>query len=938
MLTEVQTRHEAAATSDEFYSRYEWCLNPILSIRELAARMTEELDRCESLSVPWQRAESAINMYLFACAIACTWDDYAAPARLPVARITRLLPRPLAGLAALGVQALSVGADARRRLTQREASAARLRWESTVATICSALARSSTLDRTACAAVRQGLDELKPVASHGPLAEARMRIPEAFRCQDLTHEDVLSMADLFDAGTSHRGPLAIVGLRTAGAYFAPLAAARLAIHGWRVIDTCSIRPKNGVSAGERRRLDKIRRSGARVLLLDDHQNTGRTLNLALSLLNGLGVDSKRITIVVPDHPARPRWTIEGANVIELPPQDRHKVALLNPESMRQTLQDVFEESGWDVTGVFEPPQIALRNAAFEQHFGDGFDVRLKRVYNVRLERSGECVVKTVVAKNAGWGWLGYHAFLTARNLDGYVPRLIGERNGILLTEWVDGRPCAASDNPSSVHKIASYVAARARRVPLTADTRATAVPSGWTVWDDVAEALSGVYGPRAGRVKRRALGAALMAHSSAVPTLVDGRMAPDEWIESAGHIWKTDFEQHNFGGGELNLSDPAHDLASAIFQFRLNAQAENELLTAYANESGDLAVADRIFIFKLLTGIVARKRSTDRIGRRPNDPRRHAWNEASLAARNFLVDQTNRYCGQSLGSFDPPFWSDRLFFLDLDGVLDWNHLGFPHTTHSGVRAISVLKRAGYSIVPNTARGAGDIDRYCEAYGFPGGVAELGSVFVDYVRGVRVPLISPESADQLERIRNAAMKEPGLFVDTGYTHSVRVYRYKAGGSTLGLHPREAEALLSKCRSSHIRFLTTASDTIFLQEGIDKGTGLEAVKEYLGLGSAPVIAMGDSQQDCAMLQKADIAYAPGNCSRAIRSLAARQGVRIMRQPLQNGLLAAARDLSRADVDVDAAGSLQCIPGLVGALLARVDSGPARRTLALLNWRGI
>src|SRR5438093_3081724 len=66
---------DARIDEETFYSRYEWCLNPILSIRELLERLKEELNHCPT-AAGWQRDECKINLYLFACAIACTADDY----------------------------------------------------------------------------------------------------------------------------------------------------------------------------------------------------------------------------------------------------------------------------------------------------------------------------------------------------------------------------------------------------------------------------------------------------------------------------------------------------------------------------------------------------------------------------------------------------------------------------------------------------------------------------------------------------------------------------------------------------------------------------------------------------------------------------------------------------------------------------------------------
>ncbi len=55
-------------------------------------------------------------------------------------------------------------------------------------------------------------------------------------------------------------------------------------------------------------------------------------------------------------------------------------------------------------------------------------------------------------------------------------------------------------------------------------------------------------------------------------------MKPADWVGSDGEALKTDFEHHNFGGGEPDIVDPAWDLASAIYEFQLAPEAEEDLL------------------------------------------------------------------------------------------------------------------------------------------------------------------------------------------------------------------------------------------------------------------------------------------------------------------------------------------------------------------------
>src|SRR5260370_7271728 len=82
-------------------------------------------------------------------------------------------------------------------------------------------------------------------------------------------------------------------------------------------------------------------------------------------------------------------------------------------------------------------------------------------------------------------------------------------------------------------------------------------------------------------------------------------MRPTEWLETSNAVYKLDYEHHNFGPAELNVADPACDLASAIFESRLDERAESELLEPHAHESGDGPVSDRVFLYKLLSGTLA---------------------------------------------------------------------------------------------------------------------------------------------------------------------------------------------------------------------------------------------------------------------------------------------------------------------------------------------
>jgi hydroxymethylpyrimidine pyrophosphatase-like HAD family hydrolase len=458
------------------------------------------------------------------------------------------------------------------------------------------------------------------------------------------------------------------------------------------------------------------------------------------------------------------------------------------------------------------------------------------------------------------------------------------------------------------------------------------------------DTLLGVYSPWARRFARPRLRRRFNSLPGVLPTLLDGQMNPGEWIPSTSGLCKTDFEHHNFGGGELDLVDPAYDLAAAIYEFQLSESAEQDLLRRYAAESGDTTIQDRLLLYKLLYGTVCKMRAAYHIPiyeRRAGPEaaqKRREWPRLSLAAQNFLTFQMNRFCGALLGPAAVR-WSKLLFFMDLDGILDQSLMGFPHTTWSGLQALALLRRHGISVVPNTGRSVEQVRHYVQSYGFPGGLAEYGSVFVDAVGQTEMILIDAQAREQLDRCREAIQNLDGAVIDPGYRFSVRAFRC-SGARTAGLPAEEVRDFLTRSGFNRLDFITTEADTYIFQTGISKGSGLRAVKDYLGLIDRPVAAIGDTDYDLDMLQAAEFPYMPAHGSEKLRRESGTKGkLRVMAEPFQRGLLSAARDLARnrfktsADDHLDPL-SEQSRGGLVGALLRVPDRSLPAQIFAALN----
>ena len=935
-----------------FYSRYEWCLNPLLTLRDQLSRLGEELAYASQLAGGWQRDECVINVYLLVCGIACTVDDYLGPRAWDLTFIAERFPG-LRSVVPIVRQLLSLPPALRQRIGDHPVRRWRARWARCVDMACEMLVEAATRDEDHWSELRSTCETLRWATLPRRLLQRRLRIPEGFRCQDLSHHDVLALARRFaERHPDRHGALAVIGVRTAGAYFAPLAKAALATLGWAPVSWLTIRPREGLTGLEQRQLRRLARDQAQFLLIDDHPNTGSTLTLALTAFERCGVTPERITILTPRHPVRPDWTLPGeapgagrVAVVTLEPEETFKAQLLTPAGVAPLLHDLFATQGWQHIVVRTSPPVDAVNARLADHCGDGFQVRLKRVFEIELGADNEDpIVVHVLAKSVGWGWLGYHAYLAGTRLADFVPPVIGLRHGLLFSQWV-GEMTEQQGHPLQsvpVATLAAYIARRTQCLHLSEDPRLDGDSSGWSSWKMLLSILRRAYGPYFGRLKISALRRVLRRLASPEPTLVDGRMRPGEWVTTPKAVYKLDYEHHNFGPPELDIVDPAYDLASAIFEFGMTEQAESELLHAYAREAPDGSVTNRVLLHKLLSGTLAMQQAAYWAPRARTEHQGAHWNGRYLAGRNFLAFEIHRLSAGLLPRRPDPTWSERLFFLDLDGVFDCDVLGFPHTTASGLTALALLQTHGFAVVLNTGRSVEHVRRYCGIYGLPGGLAEYGSVFIDAVGGRELALTPPAALERLQRSREALRALPGVFVDHDYRYAVRAYRYQ-GGRTAGLLASELQDLLSQPQFRGLACIATSADTYIVPQGINKGTAVVAVKHHLGCREVPVVAMGDSDEDVPMLEAAASWYAPANCSPRVRELARAPGGRIMTRPRQRGFLEATRDLLRkrgihpGDIPGPRRPArVRTAADLLAILLHVVERPRVSHFLATLTWR--
>ena len=935
---------ETGMADKDYFALYEWCLNPVLSLADILERLAEEAERQDLLDAAWQREECRINVYLLLAAACCITDDYLAYRPWNLGTVASALRR---GNRAVQFCATFLNAPQalRSSLTAREIRRWRHDLDQCLDWICADLAGDPAHTAGTWTALRSGLRRLAAHSLPRGLLAWKMRIPEGFRCQDLAHQDVKTMAALVaQSFPPEAGPVLSVGPRTAGAYLAPLLNAYLRALGYRTLGWLTFRPKEGVTAAERSKLKGLLPKAARILLIDDHPNSGHTLAACVNLLRGLGADPVCITILAPEHPAQPDWkaAVRPTATLTVPSAEFYKQKLLDDDdSVLAILRQFYCRDGWESVQLERNAELDAANSRLASHYADGLHVRLKRVLQIRFCASGRRpVTKRVLAKSVGWGWLGYHACIAGERLSGFVPPLIGLRDGLLFMDWV-GPLHAHPDQPDTervLEVLPDYLAARVQGLRLRGDTEFAWRGRRWTGWHVLLAALGRPYGPYLRWLKTGVLRAEAGKYFTATPALTDGRMTWNNWVGDHTGLYKIDFEHHNFGGGEQDIVDTAYDLASAIYEFDLSEAEERALLERYLANTGDLTIHQRLPLYKILCGLLAMKAALYGIGWISSPERRQFWNQRYLSAQDFLTFHMARYGASRLPSSAAPGWTQRLLFLDIDGVLDWGYLGFPLMTPAGLLSLHALKASGYSPVLNTGRSTQHVREYCRIYGLPGGVAEYGSVFVDAIRGVELPLVYGEAREQLRECRDRLRELPGVFANPGYEYAVRAYRFGAHGPT-GLPAAEIREFLEKHRFDRLAFLAGPADSCLGQMGVNKGTAMRAVKQYVGVGRHPIAAMGDSAADLEMLKEADIAYIPANHASELRQLRGLRECRALNQRLQRGLLAAVEDLIRRQ-----GGPQPALHGVladgsnrfIDALLVAYERSNLMQWLSVLNWR--
>jgi hydroxymethylpyrimidine pyrophosphatase-like HAD family hydrolase len=896
------------ATELSFYRDYFWCLNPFPTVGETVGHLENEIARLGVTDEDWRLREVMTNIFLLSCTLLNSIDDYL---RGPVYR----LPRPALAIPGAGFAQKALAMAERSMAVLRRSRVARARrWKQAYQVgldsflrlfVCEKLPARNNLARTA-----RELSSALRLRLPADVQAERIRIPSAFRKQDLTPFDVLALGRKFMTRFQDREqPILVVGLRTAGAYFALLLRAFLQSEGYRVVDAVTVRPDHGLAAWEHAELARCGGNRYLALLIDDPPFSGGTISMAVAHIRQAGFPSDKLVILFPIRPASRDWRahVQAAAfldemVLSLEPEEWYKYRILALGAVEDRLREYFLQGQYVSATVVASPVADELNAKLLDSSIDNDRDRLKRISAVRLETSsGHFETRYILGKGVGWGLFGYSAFLAGQTLAGLVPPLLGLRDGILYTEWLPQTKAAGSvERTQWIERAAGYVAARVRSLGLASDPTPSlgrdSQHEGFRVLgDNLCKAFRSRVAAKLmrGRIRER-----LSRRTCPFPALIDGKMSSAEWILGPAGLLKTDFEHHGFGKHELNVSDPAYDLADAILQFGLASAEEQELIRRYVKSTGDTGVKDRLFLNKLIAGSWSMTLALDGLLKQAHSSARATeFNERYVRAWDFLTRESARFCGALCDAPPTSRWHSPLVVLDIDGVLDRRIFGFPTTTAAGIRALRLLHAHGLAVAVNTARSAREVKEYCSAYGFVGGVAEYGSYVFDAVTKKECKLVSAEALEQLEELRQVLRQMLGVFLNDGYQYSIRAYSYERNGM-VPIASSILPSLVSRLHLDRLCWHQTTIDTTIVAKDVDKGRGLKALLAWAGHPNLETIAIGDSEPDFAMFRAANRSFAPAHIGQHefVRAL----GCQIARDSYQVGLLGIVRSLIHAEGD--------------------------------------
>ena len=818
-----------------------------------------------------------LDAYLRAAGMAQIADDYLHAEIYPLDRAAGEMNRYLPVLGRIAAAAMVASANAARAIRARRPSMRRVRrWREELDGIVELLAqdvqagvatrRDSMLRHSA--ALADGLAQLP-----GHLRAAVVRLPACFHTFDQQPADLDQLIQQFaERHPERRRTLLVVGVRTSGSYLAPLCAAALRDAGYGDVRVLTVRPDRALLGYERDLVRSVAERQGLVLLTDDPPVTGSSMVKAARQLERAGLAADAIVLLLqvfgPDAVVPP--LLRGHDAVLLPSSRWAVNEKLTPTAVRNVLSHLVGVAT-SVVAVEpaglpgSPPPRGHARALFRVVLSD--------------RATGDRTETNVLVEGVGLGFLGTHALPVARELQRFMPKVFGLRDGLLYREWLPEERRVESkedsDEQTTASAIAKYVATR--QLVLRADTDLSLRLTGQEpAWEVASLILSRIFG-RAWPIAKVLLTDPAVKRLLRVqrPSIVDGNTDLAQWFygdRTRRSLVKVDAGENRFSNLGLSCFDATFDLAgvSARTDSPSLARRLRHTYTELTNERID---EERWLLYEL-AHLWSRGRTQPASESELQRARSRALQRYFAAV--YFADVTIQPNGP-------------LCALDVDGVLETEQLGFPALTPAAALALRALALHGYRPVLATGRSLNEVITRCRTYPLAGAVAEYGSVTYENRGGTVLRLVSDRAIAALDRLRTTLEQTPGIDVDDDYRHSVRAFAIQRG-QRVGLRREVIDQALAQAEADDdIRAVHGEGQTDFIGAAVDKGTGVRALAAQLHGPQQPhadrplALAVGDTSSDAPLHPLTDRAFAPAHASHALRQA----GFELTSKPYQAGL---------------------------------------------------
>jgi len=512
-----------------------------------------------------------------------------------------------------------------------------------------------------------------------------MRLPSCFRNFDQSPQDLRWLADrVAERWPERERPLLLVGVRTSGAYLAPLAAACLEASGFTDVRWMTVRPGRRFLTREVRGLRAALRAGALALVIDDPPKSWRSIAAAARQLVAAGFEPRSAALLIPALPTTPPLPrdLAGHPLVLMPWKCWGVHARLEPAAVRQALR-VLLGRGVEVIGV---SRLRLDEAARRGHVHALYRVRLRR-------RNRGTEVRLLHAKGIGIGYFGEHSLAVSDRLQPFLPTVYGISGGIFLRDWMPEaeRLSADTEELTAAAGIVRYIRERAEALRVAEDVSFRLRRRG-AAWQRAGRLLSPLFGRIAmgSRPLTEAVARVLLTVSR--PSVVDGATELTNWFvdPSAGDgLRKIGFDERAFCSLDVYCYDPVYDLAGAAASSG-STSFPALLRRSYEAAAGNSIEAEKWLLYQLLH----------------LDELRRDQREQNAEVERRMSRRLQQYFGELYLNDIQPASGGDLCAIDIEGVLESSALGFSATSPAGARTLRALLVHGHRPVLASGRSLG----------------------------------------------------------------------------------------------------------------------------------------------------------------------------------------------------------------------------------------